>query len=76
MKHDKARDIVRELVKDADVIVNNFRPGVMERMGLGYDDLKAINPRIVFAFGTGFGKSGPLRAQRRPRRPRPSAHRA
>jgi len=59
LKHDTARQIVKDLVKTADVIVNNFRPGVMERMGLGYDDLYAINPKIIFAFGTGFGKTGP-----------------
>jgi crotonobetainyl-CoA:carnitine CoA-transferase CaiB-like acyl-CoA transferase len=50
---------VRELVRSADVIVNNFRPDVMERMGLGYDRLRDENPRIIYAFGTGFGKSGP-----------------
>ena len=43
----------------ADVVVNNFRAGVMERMGLGYDALSRINPRIIFAFGTGFGTEGP-----------------
>jgi len=59
MKTEEAREIVRALAKDADVIVNNFRPGVMERMGLGYDALREVNPRLVYAFGTGFGKSGP-----------------
>lgn len=59
LKRDEAKAIVRELARRADVIVNNFRPGVMERMGLGYDDLKALNPRIIFAFGTGFGRKGP-----------------
>ncbi|MBL8706886.1 MAG: CoA transferase, partial [Rhodospirillales bacterium] len=42
-----------------DVVVNNFRAGVMERMGFGYQALKAINPRIVYAFGSGFGPTGP-----------------
>jgi formyl-CoA transferase len=59
LKHEKARAIVREMVKSADVIVNNFRPDVMERMGLGYETLREINRRIIFAFGTGFGRSGP-----------------
>jgi crotonobetainyl-CoA:carnitine CoA-transferase CaiB-like acyl-CoA transferase len=59
MKHEKAREIVRKLASIADVIVNNFRPGVMDRMGLGYDRLKELNPRIIFAFGTGFGRTGP-----------------
>jgi len=59
MKHESAREIVRALAREADVIVNNFRPGVMERMGLGYEHLRAANSRIIYAFGTGFGKSGP-----------------
>jgi formyl-CoA transferase len=59
LKHESAREIVRELVRSADVIVNNFRPDVMERMGLGYDRLRNENSRIIYAFGTGFGKSGP-----------------
>jgi crotonobetainyl-CoA:carnitine CoA-transferase CaiB-like acyl-CoA transferase len=51
--------VVRRLVAGADVVVNNFRAGVMERMGLGYAALSEINPRIIFAFGTGFGSAGP-----------------
>jgi formyl-CoA transferase len=50
---------VQALLDSADVVVSNFRPGVMERMGLGYDVLKARNPRIIFAIGTGFGLEGP-----------------
>ena len=50
---------VKALIADADVVVNNFRAGVMERMGLGYEDCAAINPRIIYAVGTGFGDSGP-----------------
>ena len=50
---------VRALIADADVVVNNFRAGVMERMGLGYDDCRALNPRIIYAVGTGYGDSGP-----------------
>ena len=51
--------VVHRLVASADVVVNNFRAGVMERMGLGYAALSKINPRIIFAFGTGFGTDGP-----------------
>jgi crotonobetainyl-CoA:carnitine CoA-transferase CaiB-like acyl-CoA transferase len=51
--------VVHRLAETADVVVNNFRAGVMERMGLGYAALSAINPRIIFAFGTGFGTEGP-----------------
>ena len=50
---------VRALITDADVVVNNFRAGVMERMGLGYEDCRALNPRIIYAVGTGYGDSGP-----------------
>ena len=50
---------VRALISDADVVVNNFRAGVMERMGLGYEDCRALNPRIIYAVGTGFGDTGP-----------------
>jgi formyl-CoA transferase len=50
---------VKALIAGADVVVNNFRAGVMERMGLGYEDCRALNPRIVYAVGTGFGESGP-----------------
>jgi formyl-CoA transferase len=59
LKHEGAREIVREMARAADVIVNNFRPDVMERMGLGYERLREANPRIIYAFGTGFGQSGP-----------------
>jgi crotonobetainyl-CoA:carnitine CoA-transferase CaiB-like acyl-CoA transferase len=51
--------VVHRLVASADVVVNNFRAGVMERMGVGYAALSKINPRIIFAFGTGFGIDGP-----------------
>ncbi len=50
---------VKALISDADVVVNNFRAGVMERMGLGYEDCQGLNPRIIYAVGTGFGDSGP-----------------
>ncbi|NEN07819.1 CoA transferase [Diaminobutyricibacter tongyongensis] len=55
----EGRVVIRDLIRDADVIVSNFRPGVMERLELGYDDLSAINPRIIWAAGSGFGRSGP-----------------
>jgi len=50
---------VKTLIAGADVVVNNFRAGVMDRMGLGYDDCRALNRRIVYAVGTGFGETGP-----------------
>jgi crotonobetainyl-CoA:carnitine CoA-transferase CaiB-like acyl-CoA transferase len=59
LRSETGRAIVRRLIERADVVVNNFRAGVMERMGLGYEALAAINPRIIFAVGTGFGTEGP-----------------
>ncbi|MES1949947.1 alpha-methylacyl-CoA racemase [Salinisphaera sp. S4-8] len=52
----------KRLVADADVVIESFRPGVMERLGCGYDTLKAINPKLVYAALTGYGQSGPLAA--------------
>jgi formyl-CoA transferase len=60
LRKPEGKAIVYDLVRDADVVVNNFRAGVMERMGFGYSDLAKINPRIICAFGSGFGQTGPL----------------
>ena len=62
-KEEKAKEIFRNLAKDADVVVENFTPGVMERFGLGYDDIKAINPGIVYCSISGFGQTGPYRSR-------------
>lgn len=59
LKSEAGLAIVRKLAASADVVVNNFRAGVMERMGLGYEQLSAVNPRIIFAYGTGYGTEGP-----------------
>lgn len=50
---------VRKLVARADVLIQNFRPGIMERLGLGYEAVREINPRLVYAIVTGYGKEGP-----------------
>ena len=60
IRSEKGKAIIHDLVRRSDAVVNNFRPGVMERLGLGYADLAKINPRIISAFGSGFGQSGPL----------------
>lgn len=52
-------ELVKALIADADVVVSNFRAGVMERLGLGYEACLALNPRIVYAVGSGFGETGP-----------------
>jgi crotonobetainyl-CoA:carnitine CoA-transferase CaiB-like acyl-CoA transferase len=53
------RDILLQLAAEADVVVQNFRPGVVERLGIGYDDVRVVNPRIVYASLSGFGSTGP-----------------
>lgn len=58
LKSTTGNEIAHELIGRADVVVENFSPGVMDRLGLGYDDLKAGNPRLVFASISGFGQSG------------------
>lgn len=50
---------IKQLIAGADVVANNFRAGVMQRMGLGYEDCKKLNEKIIYAVGTGFGESGP-----------------
>ncbi len=58
-KSEAGKQIIYDLVKVSDVVVNNYRAGVMDRLGFGYEKLKEINPRIIFASGTGFGPVGP-----------------
>lgn len=55
----KGKDIFLSLVKTADVVIENYRPGVMDKLGLGYETLKAENPRIIYAAISGFGQTGP-----------------
>ena len=59
LRDQESKNIVYQLVKTADVVVNNFRVGVMERLGFGYEKLKELNPGIIFASGTGYGSKGP-----------------
>ena len=53
--------LIKKLVAESDVLIQNFRAGTMEKMGLGYDSLKEINPRLIMASVSGFGQSGPYR---------------
>ncbi|EGU60452.1 putative Formyl-CoA transferase [Vibrio nigripulchritudo ATCC 27043] len=59
LKSEESIAILYRLVEQADIVVENFRPGVMDRLGYGYDDLKAINPKLIYCSGTGYGDSGP-----------------
>lgn len=59
LKTEKGKQILRELVKQFDVIIENYRPGTMEKLGLGYEELRKINPKIIYAASSGFGHTGP-----------------
>ncbi len=59
LKTEKGKQLLKDLVKKFDIIIENFRPGTMEKLGLGYEVLKEINPKIIYAASSGFGHSGP-----------------
>ena len=59
LKSPEGLEIIKELVKISDVVIQNFVPGTMERLGLGYDVLRELNPKIIYAALSGFGQSGP-----------------
>lgn len=61
LKSDEGKEIIYELVKRADVFVENFRTGAMEKLGFGYEELRAINPRLIYCSVSGFGRTGPER---------------
>jgi crotonobetainyl-CoA:carnitine CoA-transferase CaiB-like acyl-CoA transferase len=61
LKHEGAADVLTNLLKDADVLIESFRPGTLERMGLGYETLAALNPRLVYASLSGYGSDGPYK---------------
>lgn len=59
LRNDEDREHFKAMVKDADVVLESFRPGVMDKLGCGYETLKAINPKLVYASITGYGQTGP-----------------
>lgn len=63
LKHPEAREIARRLALDADVVVENYRPGVLEKWGLGYEQLRAINPALIMVRLSGYGQTGPMKDQ-------------
>ncbi|MEU6644105.1 CoA transferase [Saccharomonospora sp. NPDC046836] len=63
LKSAQGKELLRKLVAGADVLCENFRPGVLERLGFGWPELRRINPRLVYCAISGFGQTGPLRAK-------------
>ena len=59
LKDPRGRELLLQLARNADVLIEGFRPGAMARLGLGYDDLHAVNPRLIYASLTGYGQTGP-----------------
>lgn len=59
LRQDENKEIVYRLIRDADVVVSNFRAGVMDRIGFGYERLRELNPKLIFASGSGYGPKGP-----------------
>ncbi|WP_394199944.1 CaiB/BaiF CoA transferase family protein [Litoreibacter albidus] len=63
LKSAEAREVIMKMAETADVVIQNFRPGVMAKMGLGYEDFKKVNPRIVYCSGSGYGVDGPYQTR-------------
>lgn len=61
LKKEEGREVLFRLVRSADVLIENFRPGVMDRLGVGYDVLKEVNPKLVYCAISGFGQDGPMK---------------
>ncbi|MDH0892883.1 MULTISPECIES: CaiB/BaiF CoA-transferase family protein [unclassified Pseudomonas] len=63
LKHEAGREVLKKLLADADILIENFRPGVLEKLGLGWDVLHTLNPRLVMVRLSGFGQTGPMQDQ-------------
>src|SRR4051795_8545387 len=61
LKEDDGKEVLRRLARDYDVLLESFRPGVLERLGVGYEALREINPGLVYCAITGYGQDGPFR---------------
>lgn len=66
LKSPEGRKIIYDLVKEYDVVIENFRAGVMESLGLGYEDLKRVNPKLIYCSCSGYGSSGPYVDAKKP----------
>ncbi|WP_296130059.1 CaiB/BaiF CoA-transferase family protein [Pseudomonas sp. Ga0074129] len=63
LKHEAGREVLKKLLGEADILIENFRPGVLEKLGLGWDVLHALNPKLVMVRLSGFGQTGPMKDQ-------------
>ena len=63
LKHEDGRAVLKQLLAEADILIENFRPGVLEKLGLGWDVLQALNPKLVMVRLSGFGQTGPMKDQ-------------
>jgi formyl-CoA transferase len=63
LKHEAGREVLKKLLGEADILIENFRPGVLEKLGLGWEVLHALNPRLVMVRLSGFGQTGPMKDQ-------------
>jgi len=61
LKNEDAQEVIKELVKEVDIVIENFRPGMLEKWGLGYEELKQINPKIIMVRVSGYGQDGPYK---------------
>jgi formyl-CoA transferase len=59
LKKPRAVEVLKGLIRDADLFIHNSRPSAIERLGLGYDDLKKVNPSIIYAYSLGYARKGP-----------------
>src|SRR5690554_3064929 len=61
LKKEGSKEKILELVKHYDIVIEQFRPGVMDRLGIGYETLKAVNPKLIYCAITGYGQTGPYK---------------
>lgn len=61
LKSEEGQNIIKKLVKDTDILIENFRPGTLEKWGIGWDELKEINPGLIMVRVSGYGQSGPYK---------------
>ncbi|HRX27395.1 MAG TPA: CoA transferase, partial [Aminivibrio sp.] len=59
LKHPRGKEILKDLAKKSDILIENFKPGTMDKLGVGYEDLRKVNPRLIYAASSGFGQTGP-----------------